>query len=60
MLRMSVSRMILTNQELKARGDGASKVYVEDLKEDIVTHYIFPVIKANRALRGRYLLGTSP
>ena len=43
----------------KARATGASKVYVEDLKEEFVTHYIFPVIKANALYEGRYLLGTS-
>jgi len=43
----------------KARATGASKVYVEDLKEEFVIHYIFPVIKANALYEGRYLLGTS-
>jgi argininosuccinate synthase len=43
----------------KALATGASKVYVEDLKEEFVTHYIFPVIKANALYEGRYLLGTA-
>ena len=43
----------------KALKTGASKVYVEDLKEEFVTHYIFPVIKANALYEGRYLLGTA-
>jgi argininosuccinate synthase len=43
----------------KALKTGASKVYVEDLKEEFVTGYIFPVIKANALYEGRYLLGTS-
>ncbi len=43
----------------KARNTGASKVYVEDLKEEFVTGFIFPVIKANALYEGRYLLGTA-
>jgi argininosuccinate synthase len=43
----------------KAKDVGASKVYVEDLKEEFITDYIFPAIKANAAYENRYLLGTS-
>lgn len=43
----------------KALKTGASKVYVEDLKEEFVTDFIFPAIKANAVYEGRYLLGTS-
>lgn len=43
----------------KALKTGASKVYVEDLKEEFVTDFIFPAIKANAIYEGRYLLGTS-
>ena len=43
----------------KALKVGASKVYVEDLKEEFVTDYIFPTFKANAIYEGRYLLGTS-
>ncbi|MFH0927276.1 MAG: argininosuccinate synthase [Candidatus Micrarchaeota archaeon] len=43
----------------KALKIGASKVYVEDLKEKFVTDYIFPSIRANAVYEGRYLLGTS-
>ncbi len=38
---------------------GASKVYVEDLKHEFVTDYVFPAIQANVVYEGRYLLGTS-
>ena len=38
---------------------GASKVYVEDLKEDFVRDYVFPAFKANVIYEGQYLLGTS-
>ena len=38
---------------------GASKVFVEDLKEEFVTDFIFPAFKANAIYEGRYLLGTA-
>ena len=43
----------------KAVKIGASAVYVEDLKEEFVTDYIFPAIKSQAIYEGRYLLGTS-
>jgi argininosuccinate synthase len=43
----------------KALKIGASKVYIEDLKEEFVTDYIFQALKANATYEGRYLLGTS-
>lgn len=43
----------------KALKLGASKVYVEDLKEEFVTDYIFPAFKSQAVYEGRYLLGTS-
>lgn len=43
----------------KAIKVGASKVYVEDLKEEFITDYIFPAIKSQAIYEGRYLLGTS-
>jgi argininosuccinate synthase len=43
----------------KALKTGSSKVYVKDLKEEFVTDFIFPAIKANAIYEGRYLLGTS-
>ncbi|MCI0504275.1 argininosuccinate synthase [Candidatus Micrarchaeota archaeon] len=43
----------------KALAVGASKVYVEDLKREFVTDFIFPAIKANAIYENRYLLGTS-
>jgi argininosuccinate synthase len=43
----------------KAIKIGASKVYVEDLREEFVTDFIFPAIKANAIYEGRYLLGTA-
>ncbi len=43
----------------KAIETGASKVFVEDLKKEFVTDYIFPAFKANAIYEGRYLLGTA-
>src|SRR3989338_2863166 len=43
----------------KALKIGASKVYIEDVKQEFVTDFIFPSIKANAAYEGRYLMGTS-
>ena len=43
----------------KALKIGASKVYVEDLKEEFVKDYIFPMLRANAVYEGSYLLGTS-
>ncbi len=43
----------------KALGLGASKVYVEDLKKEFVTDFIFPAMRCNALYEGRYLLGTS-
>lgn len=43
----------------KALKIGASKVYVEDLKEEFITDFIFPAIKSQALYEGRYLLGTS-
>jgi argininosuccinate synthase len=43
----------------KARATGASKLYVEDLREEFVTSYVWPAVKANAVYEGVYLLGTS-
>jgi len=44
---------------VKALKIGASKVFLEDLREEFVTGYIFQALKANAIYEGRYLLGTS-
>lgn len=43
----------------KALKLGASKVYIEDLKQEFVENYVFQTLKANAIYEGRYLLGTS-
>jgi argininosuccinate synthase len=45
--------------EKKALKTGASKVYIEDLKEEFVTGFIFPALRGNARYEGRYLLGTA-
>jgi argininosuccinate synthase len=43
----------------KALATGAKKVYVEDLKEEFVRDFVFPMFRANAIYEGAYLLGTS-
>jgi argininosuccinate synthase len=43
----------------KAVKTGASKIYIEDLKDEFVTGYIYPTLKAGAVYEGKYLLGTS-
>lgn len=43
----------------KATKSGASKIYIRDLKNDFVTDFVFPTVKAHAVYEGRYLLGTS-
>ncbi len=45
--------------EEKAYATGASKVYIEDLKEELVKNYVYPSLKANTIYEGTYMLGTS-
>lgn len=43
----------------RAKQVGASKVYVEDLKNEFVKDFVFPMIQASSIYEGNYLLGTS-
>src|SRR5580765_7662580 len=43
----------------KAKATGASKLYIEDLREEFVREYVWTAIKANAIYEGVYLLGTS-
>lgn len=43
----------------KALKTGAATAYVEDLREEFVRDYIFPMLRANAVYEGSYLLGTS-
>jgi argininosuccinate synthase len=43
----------------KAIKTGASKIYIDDLREEFVRDFVFPMLRANAVYEGRYLLGTS-
>ena len=43
----------------KALKTGASKIYIEDLREEFVKDFIFPMLRANAIYEGTYMLGTS-
>src|SRR5262249_6194650 len=45
--------------EGKARRTGAREVAIEDLREEFVRDYVFPMFRANALYEGTYLLGTS-
>ena len=43
----------------KARASGASKLYVRDLREEFITDFVFPTLRAGAIYEREYLLGTS-
>src|ERR1700704_854654 len=45
--------------EEKAKATGASKLYIEDLREEFVRDYVWTAVKANALYEGVYLMGTS-
>lgn len=45
--------------EEKALKSGASKFYIKDVRQEFVTDYIFPALKADALYQGKYLLGTA-
>jgi argininosuccinate synthase len=49
----------LTGLEEKALASGASKCYVEDLREEFVRDFLFPLLKSGAVYERTYLLGTS-
>lgn len=49
----------LEGLEEKALKTGASKLYIEDLKEEFITDYVYPTVKAGAVYENKYLLGTS-
>lgn len=49
----------LAGVDEKALRTGASKAYVEDLREDFARDYIFPMLRSGAVYEGRYLMGTS-
>ena len=45
--------------KVKARNLGVTEIYIEDLKEEFVKDYVFPMFRANALYEGFYLLGTA-
>ena len=43
----------------KAESMGVEEIYIEDLREEFVSEYVFPMFRANAIYEGEYLLGTS-
>ena len=43
----------------KAKAVGAEKVHIQDLREEFVRDYVFPMLRTNAVYEGSYLLGTS-
>ncbi len=49
----------LDGLEAKALASGASKLYVRDLREEFLTDFVFPTLRAGAVYEREYLLGTS-
>jgi len=49
----------LDGLEEKALRTGASKAYIDDLREEFAKDFVFPILRAGAVYEGRYLLGTS-
>jgi len=49
----------LDGLEAKAKATGASKIYIEDLRSEFITDYIWPTLRAGAIYEREYLLGTS-
>jgi len=49
----------LDGLEEKALKTGASKLYIEDLKEEFIQEYVYPTVQAGAVYENKYLLGTS-
>ena len=45
--------------QAKAKALGASEVFIEDLREEFVRDFVFPMLRANALYEGEYLLGTA-
>src|SRR6266511_5588711 len=49
----------LAGLEEKASATGASEIYIEDLRHEFVSEYIWPTLRAGAVYEHKYLLGTS-
>ena len=43
----------------KAKSAGVKEIFIEDLREEFVRDFVFPMFRANTVYEGEYLLGTS-
>ena len=43
----------------KAKASGVKEIYIEDLREEFVRDFVFPMFRANTIYEGEYLLGTA-
>ncbi len=43
----------------KAKAAGVKEIYIDDLREEFVRDFVFPMFRANTVYEGEYLLGTS-
>ena len=49
----------ITQVKSKAELHGVNHIFIEDLREEFVSDYVFPMFRANALYEGEYLLGTS-
>lgn len=49
----------LKGLDRKAKGTGASKLYIDDLQDEFASDFIFPMMQAGAIYEGQYFLGTS-
>jgi argininosuccinate synthase len=49
----------LETARAKAKAAGVKQIYVDDLREEFVRDFVFPMFRANAIYEGEYLLGTS-
>lgn len=49
----------LNGLEEKALKTGASEIFIEDIREELVRDYIFPMVQSGAVYEGKYLLGTA-
>ena len=49
----------LAGIQQKAKDSGASEIFVDDMQEEFVRDYVWPVVRAGAVYEDKYLLGTS-
>jgi len=49
----------LDDAKEKAKSHGVKEIFIEDLREDFIKNYVFPMFRANTLYEGKYLLGTA-